>query len=226
MLGNIFILGDSYSTFKGYIPEGHQPYYAPTGPDYIINHPELKLNENDVCDVKDTWWYSLAKENGNLLLNSSWSGSTICNTGYGGEDYSNKSFIKRIENLIEEGFFKKNKVDTVFLFGGTNDSCADAPLGERKHSDWTKEDMYHVFPAFSFLIDLLIKTIPDANIYCILNTELKPEIVDFYKLVCEKNNVGIIELRDIEKIWGHPTVKGMKQIKEQILDYINKEKNE
>ena len=148
MLGNIMILGDSYSTFKGYIPEGHQPYYAPTGPDYIINYPELKLNENDVCDVKDTWWYSLATENGNLLLNSSWSGSTICNTGYGGADYSNKSFTKRIENLIEEGFFKNNKIDTFFLFGGTNDSCADAPLGEKIHSGWTKEDLYHVFPAF------------------------------------------------------------------------------
>ena len=223
MLGNVFILGDSYSTFKGYIPEGHQPYYAPTGPDYIINHPELTLNDNDVYDVTKTWWYNLATENGSLLLNSSWSGSTICNTGYGGEDYSNKSFTKRIENLIAEDYFKKNRVDTFFLFGGTNDSWADAPLGEKIYSGWTKEDLYHVFPAFTFLIDLLLKTIPDAKIYCIINTELKPEIVDFYKSVCEKNNIGAIELYDIEKIWGHPTVKGMAQIKEQILEFINKQ---
>ena len=222
MLGNIMILGDSYSTFEGYIPKGHKSYYAPTGPTYINEDPELKISDNDVCDVKDTWWYTLAAENGKLLLNSSWSGSTICNTGYGGADYSGRSFTKRIENLIEEGFFKKNQVNTIFIFGGTNDCAANAPLGEKIYSGWKREDLYNVFPAFSFLIDLLIKTIPDAKIYCILNTHLSDEVVEFYKLVCEKNGIDVIELHDIEKCWWHPTVKGMRQIKEQILDFIRR----
>ena len=157
MLGNIVILGDSYSTFEGYIPDGYGPYYAPTGPAYIDKEPEFKISDNDVCDVKDTWWYSLAEENGKLLLNSSWSGSTICNTGYDGADYSDRSFTTRVQNLIEEGFFNKNKVDTIFIFGGTNDCAANAPLGEEIFSGWKREDLYNVFPAFSFLIDLLIK---------------------------------------------------------------------
>ena len=35
MLGNIFILGDSYSTFEGYIPDKYETYYKKEGPQYI-----------------------------------------------------------------------------------------------------------------------------------------------------------------------------------------------
>ena len=88
------------------------------------------------------------------------------------------------------------------------------------HSNWTTEDLYNVLPAFSYLINLLVSEFPQAKIYCIINTDLKDEIKEFYKLTCEKNGVGVIELYDIEKIGGHPTVKGMMEIKEQILDYV------
>ncbi|MBQ8588463.1 MAG: hypothetical protein IJ454_03635, partial [Clostridia bacterium] len=87
MLGNVFILGDSYSTFQGYIPEGYAHYYGEEGPNYLESNPEMKLTANDVCDVAHTWWYDLVKENGTLLRNCSWSGTTICNTGYHGKDY-------------------------------------------------------------------------------------------------------------------------------------------
>ncbi len=209
MLGNIFILGDSYSTFKGYIPDGYDTYYEPDAPEY-----------SDVRKVEQTWWYNLTKENGTLLMNNSWSGTTICNTGYNNSDNSKVSFIARIENLLKEGYFEKNKVDTFFLFGGTNDSWSNAPIGEKMHSDWTPADLYKVLPAFSYLINLLTTNFPHTKIYCIINTNLKAEIVEFYKLTCEKNGVHIIELHDIDKVSEHPTIKGMMQIKEQILDYI------
>ena len=100
MLGNIFILGDSYSTFKGYLPENHVTYYTPEGPWYLREHLELEPDEKDVFQVEQTWWYNLAKENGILLKNSSFSGTTICNTGYNGYDNSKISFIARIEKLL------------------------------------------------------------------------------------------------------------------------------
>ena len=50
MLGNIFILGDSYSTFSGYIPEGYAPYYDEDGPWYLKVNPEMKMNTNDVSN--------------------------------------------------------------------------------------------------------------------------------------------------------------------------------
>lgn len=220
MFGNVFILGDSYSTFKDYIPEGYDIYYGDDGPGYIKKNPEMELNDNDVCRVEQTWWYNLINNNGKLLRNCSWSGTTICNTGYDGCDNSKVSFIARIEKLIKEEYFKENRVDTFFLFGGTNDSWSDAPIGKKMHSNWTTEDLYNVLPAFSYLINLLVSEFPQAKIYCIINTDLKDEIKEFYKLTCEKNGVGVIELYDIEKIGGHPTVKGMMEIKEQILDYV------
>ena len=158
--------------------------------------------------------------------NCSWSGTTICNTGYDGADFSKISFIARFEQLLKDGFFDENHVDTFFLFGGTNDSWSDAPLGNAVYSDWTSEDLYNVLPAFSYLINRMLSALPDARIYCIINSDLKKEITDFYRTVCKENGVDIIELFDIEKVHGHPTIEGMHKIKEQVLGYIktNKEK--
>lgn len=222
MFGNIFILGDSYSTFEGHIPEGFASYYRKSGPWYLVSQPnEAQPSERDVRTVEETWWYPLAKENGKLILNCSWSGTTICNTGYDGCDNSDKSFIARLEKLLDEGFFEKNKIDTFFLFGGTNDSWSNAPLGEKIHTGQTKEDLYCVFPAFSYLINLICERLPDTKLYCIINTLLKPEIAEYYEAVCKEQGVDAIVLHDIEKICGHPSVAGMGQIKDQILAFVN-----
>lgn len=223
MLGNIFILGDSYSTFDGYIPDDYSSYYSNEGPKYIFSNPDMELSNNDVCRVEQTWWHGLISENGTFLRNCSRSGTTICNTGYDGKDNSDVSFIARMEKLIRDGYFKENKVDTLFLFGGTNDSWSNAPLGENINSDWSDDDLYNVLPAFSYLINLLVSNFPQTKIYCIINDELKNEILEHYKLTCTKNGVSYIELRNIEKINGHPTVKGMQKIKKQIIDYIKTE---
>jgi len=223
MLGNIFILGDSYSTFDNHIPEGYASYYGEDGPNYIKKYPEMEFNDNDVCRVNQTWWYNFVKENGNLLMNCSWSGTTICNTGYDGKDNSKVSFIARFEKLLNDGYFKENKVDTFLLFGGTNDSWSNAPIGNEICSDWTVDDLYNVLPAFSYLIHKITSNLPQTKLYCILNCELKNEITEFYESVCKNNNVDVIKLHDIDKVHGHPTVKGMLEIREQILDYIKSE---
>lgn len=222
MLGNIFILGDSYSTFEGYVPEGYGIYYNAEGPAYTKSNPDLNLNEGDVCDVTHTWWYNLVNETGTLIRNCSWSGTTICNTGYGGCDNSDKSFIARIEKLMKDGYFDRNKVDTLFVFGGTNDSWSDAPIGEPIYDGWTRNDLYCVLPAFSYLLEVLTKNLTQTKIYCIINTELKSEISSFYKSACQKYSVDYIELHDVDKVCGHPTKKGMSSIRQQILDYIIK----
>jgi len=224
MLGNIFILGDSYSTFDGYIPEGYAPYYGEEGPWYLKGNSEMELSGNDVCDVTHTWWYNLTKENGTLLRNCSWSGTTICHTGYNGDDCSKISFVARFEKLLKDGYFEDNKVDTFFLFGGTNDSWANSPLGNKIFSGWTPDDLYNVFPAFSYLVSMIVSNFPGTRIYCIINDELKAEISDFYKLVCGKNGVDVIELHNFDKVHGHPTISGMLEIKNQILGHIKTQK--
>jgi len=209
-IGNTFILGDSYSTFTGYIPKEYVSYYS-----------EVEREDTDVNSVTQTWWHQvLQSTDSQLLKNCSYSGTTISNTGYNGKDCSHNSFIARFDKLIEKSFFNENTVDTLFLFGGTNDSWADSPVGELMYSDWRKEDLFCVLPAFCYLINRICDTLPRARIICILNTEVKTNLQESFKDVCEKYNVEVIQLEEIDKKNGHPTVEGMRQIKEQIMRYL------
>jgi len=45
-------------------------------------------------------WHKFIKENNyRLCVNNSFSGATICNTGYNQADYSDRSFITRMDKL-------------------------------------------------------------------------------------------------------------------------------
>lgn len=213
MKKNAVIFGDSYSTFKDYIPAGYDVYYA-----------DWEWSDTDVRKVTETWWYQVAEEkNLNLVLNNSWSGSTICYTGYNNIDCSkSSSFIYRLKQLIEADFFVKNEIDTVFVFGGTNDSWSNAPLGELKHDDWENDDLYYVLPAIYYFLKLLKETLPNADIYCLVNTEIKPEIISCLKDACERYSITPVTFEHIDKTCGHPTVQGMKDIKNSVLNAMNK----
>lgn len=209
-LGNVFILGDSYSTFKGYVPDGYFCHYSNEG-----------RPDTDVNDVSQTWWKRvLNSTNSNLVLNSSFSGTTICHTGYNGEDCSYKSFIARLDKLIDEDFFGQNKIDTFLVFGGTNDFWAKAPIGEAKYSDWTREELFSVLPAFGYLLDRIIKNIPEARLLCIFNEGLGT-LPEKLSEMCDKLGVQYIRIVTTEKC-GHPNVLGMKEISEQVLAALEK----
>ena len=208
-LGNILIFGDSYSTLEGYIPQGYAVYYS--------------LNREDTAHFnigapEDTWWGKVIQAtNSTLLLNDSWSGSTVCHTGYSGYN-ENQSFVGRLNKYIAEGFFEKNEIDTVFVFGGTNDSWSDAPLGEEMSEGWKREDFFHVLPAVHYFFKKLREILPDAKIYGIGNCGIKGVIVDAIVHACERIGAKAIVLTDaVDKKSGHPTVQGMIDIKDQVL---------
>jgi len=213
MKNNVIIFGDSYSTFKGFIPDGYSVYYS-----------EEESPNTDVRQVSQTWWHQVVREADlNLVLNNSWSGSTIGYTGYNNTDCSkSSSFIYRLKQLIEKGFFDDNKIDTVFIFGGTNDSWSNAPLGEIKYSDWEDADLYFVLPAICCFLNLVKQTLPQAKIYCLINTEIKPEITSCMEKACAQYNITPITFDAIDKCSGHPTIQGMIDIKERVLSVINK----
>ena len=208
--GNVFILGDSYSTFKGFIPEEYRTYYSSEG-----------RKETDVNDVNQTWWKQVIDETGSKLLrNCSFSGTTVCHTGYNGEDCSDNSFVARLDKLIKDGYFKKNKINTFFIFGGTNDTWAGSPVGKLKYHFWTKKDLYKALPAFCYLLKKVKANAVGARVVVILNDVLKDEISDGFKTACKKYSVEFIALENIDKNFGHPTVLGMSQIKEQVLNNL------
>lgn len=205
-IGRLFLLGDSYSTFTGYIPEGYAVYYRPEG-----------RPETDVTAVEQTWWHHLLREtDAELVRNCSWSGSTICHTGYDGEDCCKKSFIARFDRLAAEGFFADHPVDTVLIFGGTNDTWAGSPLGEEIRDGQTAADLYAVIPAIYYLARRMREVLPDARVVFLENTGLKPEIVAAMRDAAAAYGHGHLPLCDIDKSHGHPTILGMRRIADQV----------
>ena len=196
----ISILGDSYSTFHGYVtPETNLCWYGVPG----------EVKENDVTQVDETWWRLLLKEYGyRLERNNSYSGATVCHTGYDGADYSNRSFVTRMSDL--------GHPDIILVFGGTNDSWAGVPIGNYQYADWEKEDLYEFRPALCCLMDYLVTHYRDATIYYIMNTDLSVPVTESIDEVCRHYGITNIRLHDIDKQWGHPSVQGMKSICEQV----------
>ena len=193
----VSILGDSYSTFKDYNPEGYAPFY-----------PDA---HNDVTEVGQTWWSLFIEAKGyQLEQNNSWGGTTICSTGYFGRVNYESSFMGRVDMLGDP--------DIIFLFGGTNDAWSHAPIGEYQWSDWTQDDCKAFRPALAYLLDTLQKKYPKAKIVSLLNSELQEEINESMREVCKHYGVQLVELHDIEKQNGHPSIAGMQSICDQLLE--------
>lgn len=191
------VLGDSYSTFKGYMPEGYANYY----PDH----------SKDVKSLEQTWWKLLETKMGwKLDTNNSWSGSTICTTGYSGNDYTHEAFVTRTALL--------GHPDVILILGGTNDAWADSPIGEYKYDDITVKDLKSFRPAMACMLQKLAERYPESKIVFILNYNLKAEVDESVNTICTHYGVPVIELDSFDMENGHPTVKGMEQIAGQIAE--------
>lgn len=97
------ILGDSISTFAGYIPEGNATYY-PAG---------------TVQSVQDTWWYKLITMLGMAIeVNNSWSGSRVTTTS----SEESAGCMTRCQNL-------GTNPDVIIVWMGINDFNNEVVLG-------------------------------------------------------------------------------------------------
>ena len=198
------ILGDSYSTFEGWLtPDTNLVWYT-VPPD---------TRRTDVKRVGETWWWQVLKRKGwKLEVNNSYSGSTICNTGYRDEDYTHESFVTRLANL--------GSPDVIIIFGGTNDSWAGSPLGEFKYEDIRRADLYTFRPAMAYMLSRLQELYPTADLWFVSNDGLKESVTKSIHEICGHYGVQVIQLEGIDKKSGHPSVIGMQQIAEQVCGKI------
>lgn len=199
----ISFLGDSYTTFEGHIPEGNAIwYYCP---------PDTSLT--DVSSVEQTWWYQVVTDGGYTLdTNESYSGATISFTGYDGLDFSDRSFITRLPRV--------GTPDVLVILGGTNDSWAGAPVGEYKFEDWHPQDLYFYRPAMAKLLSDAKMLYPKTQLLFVMNSELREDITESSRVICEHYGVPFLQLHDIDKKAGHPSVEGMKSIAAQVLSAL------
>ena len=201
---SVSILGDSYSTFEGFVePETNEMWYYAQG----------ERGRTDVMDVRQTWWHQLISQRGwKLCQNNSYSGSTISYSGYSGNDYSQRSFLTRMKDL--------GCPDIIMIFGATNDSWAGAPIGEYQYENLSKANFWNFRPAMARMLEWMTARYVGADIYFLLNDGLKAEINESVRTICKHYGVKCIELHDIDKMSGHPSVKGMAQIAEQVSSQV------
>ncbi|MGN0855727.1 MAG: SGNH/GDSL hydrolase family protein [Kiritimatiellia bacterium] len=201
----VSILGDSYSTFTGYVtPAGNAVWY----------HAERKTAGLE--SVEQTWWMQVIKGMGGTLeVNNSFSGSTICSTGYGGKDCLQTCFVTRAEAL--------GKPDVILVCGGTNDAWAQSPIGEFKYNGWKTEDLKSFRPACAKMLVTLKKKYPQAKIVFVLNSGIGSVVPASVAEICKHYQIPVVNIPEsCEKMDGHPTVAGMKAISEAVLAYIQK----
>lgn len=205
---SMWILGDSYSTFRGCNPAGFDWYYDGSG-------------RCGITAASETWWSMTARTlHFSITENNSFSGTTICNTTYEGAYCPESSFIGRFDRAAPA--LAKDPPDIVMIFGGTNDCWAGSALGALQWSDWTDADLRLVLPAFCYLLCRVKTVLPAAQTVVLLNTDLGAALEN--GLIAAGNACGalVIRLRDIEKECGHPTLAGMRQISRQVCAQLAK----
>ncbi len=200
----VAILGDSYSTFEGYVTPDTMELW------YFKNDTK---NRTDVDKVRQTWWWQVVSRGGYKLgINNSWSGATICNTGYNDADFTHESFLTRVGAL--------GNPDIILVFGGTNDAWAGVPLGEYKYDNIKRAERYCLRPAAALLLSEMQERYPNAKIYVIVNCDLDEAYTESLHTIAKHYGITSIQLHDIDKKNGHPTIAGMKSIADQVLAVI------
>lgn len=234
----ISILGDSISTFEGWIPvaDGHNLAHRK-------RYPQADL----LMDVRLTWWHKLITNLGAKLgVNDSWAGSRVfnnatTNSGDQGPDACMAS-ITRITNLGSNG-----TPDIIFFYGGTNDVGHKTNIGAFDSTvnhttvDLTSKTWTSFADAYKTAIMRMQYYYPDTKIisllpmwttsyYTVGNMDKYGEVV---KSICDYFGVPVIDLRACGINWQnkgytlgdgiHPSAAGMdlmeKYIRRQLFSF-------
>ena len=176
----------------------------------------------DVTNVRQTYWnILLSNTKGKLVALQSSSGATICHSVANDDYVIPNSFINRFQNMIDDGFFKNTKVDTLLIYGGTNDSNRGSPIGQLQYSNWSSEDLDYFAPAVCYLFDKIKTTLPDTRVVILIDDALKYDITSMLSSAAQHYGFEEVHLGyNIDMIKPHPTVLGMKQIERAIREAI------
>ena len=156
----VSIIGDSISTYEGYIPEGNKTWYP----------------YNDVDDVSKTWWHLLLTKLGaKLCVNESWSGRWAVGSG----DSSTKQVVDAVNKLERvkgntyvnldgstEEATENIQPDIILCLIGINDFKNGATLGEFSNAI-VKDMTTDFYSAYNNLCLHLIGHHPRAQVYCL-----------------------------------------------------------
>lgn len=135
------ILGDSISTYAGYIPSENAVYY--TG------------SNCGVSSVNDTWWMKLMTALGMTLnLNNSWSGSRVTTTH--GEPSA--GCMTRCQDLGANP-------DVIIVYMGINDFNAEVDIGTYTGSGTFPTDTTKFREAYIIMLNKILTAYPSSELW-------------------------------------------------------------
>ena len=145
----VSFIGDSITTFQGWVPEGYAYYY----PRY------------DIQDVEQTWWKQLINITGmELVKNCAWSGSSLTGNAASTESAAAGCSTKRINDLADG----TTVPDIIIILLTINDFATGKLIG-----DWDgrllPEDTTSVTTiseGYALMLSKILKTYPLAEVFC------------------------------------------------------------
>ena len=159
------ILGDSISTFDGYIPTDYNIFYPGSG---------------DISTVEKTWWWQVMNATGmELNANASSSNTTITGDSLDTTGSAPSCSTKRMIDLTpgDDG----PAPDILIVFMGTNDFLRSVELGTFTEPSPQDEGVVNNFcDAYELMIQKLNALYPNAEIYFCTLLETNAGDVDEY----------------------------------------------
>lgn len=132
------ILGDSISTYEGYIPSGNVTYYP----------------QDTIQAVTDTWWKKLIDALGMVLdTNNSWSGSRVTTTN--GDNAA--GCMTRCQNL--------GTPDVIIVYMGINDFNNEVSLGTYDGKSAVPSTTTTFREAYGIMLDKILTAYPRAEVW-------------------------------------------------------------
>lgn len=145
----ISFLGDSITTFQGWIPSG-----------YAVFYPKPFLN-----DVEQTWWKQLINVTGmELVKNCAWSGSRLTGNAASTTSASAGCSNKRIADLADGDRIP----DIIIILISINDFNADTPLGTWDGGVLPEDstNVTTICEGYALMLSKIMKAYPSAEVFC------------------------------------------------------------
>lgn len=225
----ISVMGDSISTFAGYIPTADGFNLA-----HRTRYPDTSRIP-DVTNVNQTWWMQVVHAlDAKLGINESWAGSTI----YWGDNMSTKNAdtgekaamasLTRIQNLGANG-----TPDVIFLYGGGNDKAKGVKVGSFDPAKVPAEVDLTCTKWDSFADSCVAALMrmrhyyPDAEIVVLMSiASAENDYIRVMRSICEHFEIPFIFLNEcglaanMHPDGSHPNDAGMDVITDAILDVL------
>ena len=195
------IIGDSISTYQGYVPSGYATFYPyPTA---------------DIRDVNQTWWMeTINKLGASLFVNNSYSGSCVATGGS-----SSSSSKERLEKLV----LSERSSDVLLIFMGSNDAHSNSGIVESNFYSKYKIMIDYIYELCKDC-EIILITLPISNLYpssrqVSFNNQIRAIASEYgLKLI----DMEAFDIRPHLIDSAHPEYSGMKAMSDFIVSELLK----